>query len=105
MVTILAGPEAKSSPGGKSAYNLDDPAKLASLVKGRPNRLSAEPFAVNSRAYPLKVNFPAWNEADPKSDRWPIAQFAAGDLTTTDWSQVGAWSSRSIIRAKRPSWS
>ena len=89
-LTILAGPEAKSSPGGKSAYNLDDPAKLASLVKGRPNRLSAEPFAVDGHAYPLKVNFPAWNKADPKSDRWPIAQFAAGDLTTTDWSQVAA---------------
>jgi hypothetical protein len=29
------------------------------------------------------------NKADPKSDRWPIAQFAAGDLTTTDWTQVG----------------
>ena len=58
-------------------------------MKGRPNRLSAEPFAVEGRSYPLKVNFPAWNKADPKSDRWPIAQFAAGDLTTTDWSQVG----------------
>ena len=89
-LTILAGPEAKPSPGGKPAYDLDDPAKLASLVKGRPNRLSAEPFAVEGRSYPLKVSFPAWNKADPKSDRWPIAQFAAGDLTTTDWSQVGA---------------
>ena len=89
-LTILAGSEAKPSPGGKAAYDLDDPAKLAALVKGRPKRLSAEPFAIEGRAYPLKVNFPAWNQADPKSDRWPIAQFAAGDLTTTDWSQVGA---------------
>jgi len=89
-LSILAGPEAKPSPGGKPAYDLDDPAKLASLVKGRPNRLSAEPLAVEGRSYPLKISFPAWNPADPKSDRWPIAQFAAGDLTTTDWSQVGA---------------
>jgi hypothetical protein len=37
-----------------------------------------------------RVSFPAWNQADPKSDRWPIAQYAAGDLTTTDGSQVGA---------------
>ena len=102
-LTILAGPEAKPSPGGKPAYDLDDPAKLASLVKGRPNRLSAEPFAVEGRSYPLKVSFPAWNQADPKSDRWPIAQFAAGDLTTTDWSQVARWNSRSTIPASRPS--
>ena len=88
--SILSGAEAKPSPGGKSAYDLDDPAKLASLVNGRPDRLSAEPFAVEGRSYPLKVSFPAWNQADPNSDRWPIAQFAAGDLTTTDWSQVGA---------------
>lgn len=88
--SILTGPEAKPSPGGKPAYDLDDPAKLASLVKGRPNHLSAEPLAVEGRSYPLKVNFPAWDPADPKSDRWPIAQFAAGDLTTTDWSQVDA---------------
>jgi len=89
-LTILTGSEAKPSPGGKPAYDLDDPAKLALLVKGRPDRLSAEPFAVEGRSYPLKVSFPAWNQADPKSDRWPIAQFAARDLTTTDWSQVGA---------------
>jgi len=89
-LTVLAGSEARPSPGGKPAYDLDDPAKLASLVKGRPNRLAAEPFTVDGRSYPLKVNFPAWNQADPKSDRWPIAQFAAGDLTTTDWSQVSA---------------
>ena len=63
---------------------------MASLIKGRPNRLSVEACVVEGRSYPLKVNFPAWNKADPKSDRWPIAQFAAGDLTTTDWSQVGA---------------
>ena len=89
-LTILTGSEAKPSPGGKPAYDLDDPAKLALLVKGRPDRLSAEPFAVEGLSYPLKVSFPAWNQADPNSDRWPIAQFAAGDLTTTDWSQVGA---------------
>jgi hypothetical protein len=89
-LTVLSGPEAKASPGGKPAYDLDDPAKLKSLVKGRPDRLSAEPFAVEGRSYPLKVNFPAWNKADSKSDRWPIAQFAAEDLTTTDWSKVGA---------------
>jgi hypothetical protein len=59
-------------------------------AQGRPNRLSAEALAVEGRSYPLKVNFPAWNKADPKSDRWPIAQFSAGDLTTTDWSQVAA---------------
>lgn len=88
-LTIFSGSEAKPSPGSKPAYNLDDPAKLTSLVKGRPDRLTAAPFAVEGRAYPLKVNFPAWNKADPKSDRWPIAQFAAGDLTITDWSQVG----------------
>jgi len=78
-LTILAGPDAKPSPGGKPAYDLGDPAKLASLVKSRPNRLSAEPFTVDGRSYPLKVSFTAWNKADPKSDRWPIAQFAAGD--------------------------
>jgi hypothetical protein len=89
-LSVLAGPAAKPSPDGKPAYNLDDPAKLASLVKGRPNRLAAEPCVVEGRSYPLKVSFPAWNKADPKSDRWPIARFAAGDLTTTDWSQVGA---------------
>jgi len=89
-LTILTGSEAKPSPGGKPAYDLDDPAKLASLVKGRPDCLSVEPFAVEGRSYPLKVSFPAWNQADPNSDRWPIAQFAAGDLTTTDWSEVGA---------------
>jgi len=89
-LTILAGPDAKPSPGGKPAYDLGDPAKLASLVKSRPNRLSAEPFTVDGRSYPLKVSFTAWNKADPKSDRWPIAQFAAGDLITTDWSQVSA---------------
>ena len=89
-LTILTGSEAKPSPGGKPAYDLDDPAKLASLVKGRPNRLSAEPFAAEGLSYPLKVSLPAWNHADPKSDRWPIAQFAAGDLTTTDWAQVDA---------------
>ncbi len=89
-LTILTGSEAKPSPGGKPAYDLGDPAKLASLVKGRPDRLSAEPFVVEGRSYPLKVRFPAWNQADPNSDRWPIAQFAAGDLTTTDWSQAGA---------------
>ena len=88
-LTILRGPEAKHSPDGRPAYDLDDPAKLASLIKGRPNRLSTEACVVEGRSYPLKVNFPAWNKADPKSDRWPIAQFAAGDLTTTDWSQVG----------------
>lgn len=88
-LTILRGPEAKPSPDGRPAYDLDDPAKLAALVKGRLDRLSAEPLMVEGRSYPLKVNFPAWNKADPKSDRWPIAQFAAGDLTTTDWSQVG----------------
>jgi hypothetical protein len=89
-LTILTGSEAKPSPGGKPAYDLDEPAKLASLVKGRPNRLSAKPFAVEGRSYPLTVSLPAWNQADPKSDRWPIAQFAAEDLTTTDWAQVGA---------------
>ncbi len=89
-LSILAGPEAKPSPGAKPAYDLDDPAKLARLVKGHPNRLAAEPFAIEGRSYPLKVSFPAWNKVDPKSDRWPIAQFASGDLTTTDWSQVGA---------------
>jgi hypothetical protein len=89
-MTILTGLGAKPSPDGKPAYDLDDPAKLASLVKGRPNRLAAEPFVVEGRSYPLKVSFPAWNKANPKSDRWPIAQFAAADLTTTDWSQVGA---------------
>jgi hypothetical protein len=89
-LTVLTGREAKPTPGGKPAYDLDDPVKLASLVKGRPNRLAAEPFTVDGRSYPLKVNFPAWSKADPKSDRWPIAQFAAGDLTTTDWSQVSA---------------
>jgi hypothetical protein len=89
-LTILSGSEAKPSPGGKPVYDLDDPAKLASLVKGRPNRLSAEPFAVEGRSYPLKVSFPAWNQANPKSDRWPTAPFAAADLTTSDWSQVGA---------------
>jgi len=89
-LTLLSGSEAKPLSNGKPLYDLDDPAKLAQLVKGRPNRLSAEPFAVEGRSYPLKVNFPAWNKADPKSDRWPIAQFAAGDLTTTDWSQAGA---------------
>jgi len=88
-LTILRGPEAKPSPDGRPAYDLDDPAKLASLIKGRPNRLSVEACVVEGRSYPLKVNFPAWNKADPKSDRWPIAQFAAGDLTTTDWTQVG----------------
>ncbi|MHB1036387.1 MAG: hypothetical protein ACYC35_18505 [Pirellulales bacterium] len=87
---VLAGAEAKPSPGGKVAYDLDDPAKLSSLVKGRPDRLSAEPFAVEGRSYPLKVSFPAWNSADSKGDRWPIAQFAASDLTATDWSQVRA---------------
>jgi hypothetical protein len=89
-MTILSGPEAKPSLGGRPAYNLDDPAKLASLTKGRPDRLSAKPFAVKGRYYPLKVSFPAWSRTDPESDRWPIAQFAAGDLTSTDWSQVGA---------------
>ncbi len=78
-LTILTGAEAKPSPGGQPAYNLDDPARLASLVKGRPNRFSAAPFAVEGRSYPLKVSLPAWNRADPKSDRWPIAQFAARD--------------------------
>jgi hypothetical protein len=87
-LTILSGPAAKPSPGGRPAYDLDDPAKRAALVKGRPNRLSATPFVVEGRSYPLKVNFPAWNRADPKSDRWPIAQFTAKDLTSTDWSQV-----------------
>jgi len=76
--------------GGKIAYDLDDPAKLARLVKGRPNRLSAEPFEVEGRSYPLRVSFPAWNQAAPKSERWPIAQFAAGNLTTMDWSQAAA---------------
>jgi hypothetical protein len=95
-LTILTGSEAKPSPGGKPAYDLDDPAKLASLVKGNPSRLSAEPAVehspqpVEGRSYPLKVSFPAWNQADPKSDRWPRAPFAAADLTTSDWSQVGA---------------
>jgi hypothetical protein len=89
-LTLLSGSEAKISPGGKPLYDLDDPAKLARLVASRPNRLAAEPFAVEGRSYPLKVSFPAWNQADPKSDRWPIAQFAADDLTTTNWSQAGA---------------
>jgi hypothetical protein len=87
-LTMLSGPAAKPSPGGRPAYDLDDPVKLAALVKGRPNRLSPEPLTVEGRSYPLKVNFPAWNRADPKSDRWPIAQFGAESLTTTDWSQV-----------------
>ena len=89
-LTILTGPEAKPSPDGKPAYDLDDPAKLAALVQGNPGRLAAEPFSAEGRSYPLKVSFPAWDKSDPKSERWPIAQFAAGDLTTTDWSQVGA---------------
>ena len=89
-MTILRGTDAKVSPGGKAAYDLDDPAKLARLVKSRPNRLSAEPFEIEGRSYPLKVSFPAWNKADPKSDRWPIAPFAADDLTTTDWSRARA---------------
>ncbi len=87
---MLTGSEAKPSPGGKPAYDLDDPAKLAALVESQPRRLSAEPLTVAGRSYPLKVSFPAWNPADPKSDRWPIAQFAAGNLTTTDWSQAAA---------------
>jgi hypothetical protein len=85
---LLRGGEATLSPGGKPAYDLDDPAKLAALVKGRPDRLAAEPFTAEGRSYPLKVDFPAWDKADPKSDQWPIAQFSADALATTDWSQV-----------------
>lgn len=102
-LTMLMGPEAKLSPGARPAYDLDDAAKLAALVKGRPDLLSAEPFVVEGRSYPLKVSFPAWSPADPTSGRWPIIQFLARDLrwpkaqflarglTTTDWSQVGAF--------------
>ena len=39
-------------------------------------------------AIQIRVDFPAWDKADPKSDQWPIAQFSADALTTTDWSQV-----------------
>jgi hypothetical protein len=88
--TLLSGVKAKPSPGGQPACNLGNPAKLASLVKGSPNRLSAESFAIEGLSYPLKVSFPAWNPADPKSDRWPLLQFAAGNLTTTNWSRAGA---------------
>ncbi len=86
--TVLSGAAAKLTPGGKPAYDLEDAAKLAALAKGRPDRLTAEPFSAEGRSYPLKVSFPAWDKADPKSDRWPIAQFSADALTTTDWSQV-----------------
>lgn len=67
--TVLTGAQALPSPAGKPAYDLDDAAKLAALVKGRPDRLSAEPLTVEGRSYPLKVNFPAWDKADEKSDR------------------------------------
>jgi len=83
---LLSGPQASLTPGGQPLCDLDDPAKLAALVKGRPDRLSAEPFTAEGRSYPLKVDFPAWDKADPKSDRWPIAQFGATALATTDWS-------------------
>ena len=39
-------------------------------------------------AIQIRVDFPAWDKADPKSDQWPIAQFSADALATTDWSQV-----------------
>jgi hypothetical protein len=86
--TVLTGAAAKSSPGGKPAYDLDDAAKLEALVKGRPDRLAAEPFTAEGQSYPLKVSFPAWDKADPKSDRWPIAQIDGTALTTDDWSGV-----------------
>lgn len=88
--TMLRGPEAKLSPRDKPACEIDDAAKLAALVKGRSDHLAAEPFVVEGRSYPLKVRFPAWKRAVPWSDRWPKAAFEARDLTTTDWSQVGA---------------
>ncbi|MEN6545892.1 MAG: hypothetical protein ABFE07_07625 [Armatimonadia bacterium] len=86
--SVLTGPKAVLTAGGKPAYDLDDPAKLEALVKGRPDRLSAEPLTVEGRSYPLKVNFPAWDKSDPKSDQWPIAQMAKEVLATTDWSQA-----------------
>ena len=86
--TVLTGAAAKLTPGGVPAYDLDDPAKLAALAKTRPDRLTAEPFTADGRSYPLKVDFPAWVQADPKSDRWPIAQITDGLLATTDWSKV-----------------
>ncbi|MHB8993637.1 MAG: hypothetical protein ACYC63_00135 [Armatimonadota bacterium] len=84
--SVLTGEAAKVTPGGEPAYDLDDPAKLAALAKGRPDRLSVEPFTAEGRSYPLKVSFPAWDKADPKSDRWPIAQIEGTALTTSDWS-------------------
>lgn len=87
---VLSGAAATLTPGGKPVYDLDDPAKLAALVKGRPDRLSAVPFAAEGRSYPLQVDFPAWDKADPKSDRWPIAQINGEAMTTSDWSQVHA---------------
>lgn len=88
--TVLRGSEAKLSPRGKPACEIDDTAKLAALVKGPFDHLTAEPFVVEGRSYPLKVSFPAWKRAIPWSDRWPKAAFAARNLTATDWSQVGA---------------
>ncbi len=79
-LTILSGSEAKPSPGGKPAYDLDDPAKLTSLVKGNPSRLSAEPFAVEGRSYPLKVSFPAWNQGRPEER--PLADGASSRRPT-----------------------
>jgi hypothetical protein len=35
----------------------------------RSNCLSAEPLTREGRSYPLKVNFPAGNKAEPKTER------------------------------------
>lgn len=85
---VLTGAKATPTAGGMVLYDLENPEKLAALVKSRPNRLSAVPFTADGQSYPLKVDFPAWDKADPKSDRWPIAQFDASVLTTSDWSQA-----------------
>ncbi len=89
-MSILSGPDAQPSTNAKSVCNLTDPKKLAGLMKGRPNYISAEPFSAEGRSYPLKVNFPASSRSDPKSDRWPSARFTGKHMTETDWSQAAA---------------
>jgi hypothetical protein len=73
-------------PSGTAAES-----EVQTLVEGVLNGTTKreELRALEGRFYSLKVNFPAWKKADPKSDRWPIPPFAVGDLTTTRWSQMG----------------
>lgn len=86
---VLTGDRAAPlSPGAQPLYDFDDAQKLAALAKTRPDRMVAEPFSADGRSYPLKVTFPAWDKADPKSDRWPIAQIMGEMMTTSDWSGV-----------------